>query len=57
MEEEEQLLTISAVLSALKAPQMWLIFVQFFCSGSEPNDLPIQGITIILVFCAADMDF
>jgi hypothetical protein len=57
MEEEEQPLSVSAVLSALKAPQMWLIFVQFFCSGSESNDPPTHAITITFVLCAADMDF
>ncbi|KAL1411874.1 hypothetical protein Q8F55_002853 [Vanrija albida] len=30
---EEQKLTLSAVLSALKAPQMWFMFAQFFASG------------------------
>jgi hypothetical protein len=54
--EEEQPLTVSAVLSALKAPQMWLIFVQFFCSGSEFISPPIPGITIELVCYAANMD-
>ncbi|RSH90376.1 hypothetical protein EHS25_000981 [Saitozyma podzolica] len=47
MEEEEQPLTVSAVLSALKAPQMWLIFVQFFCSGTTLYGLAYFAPTIV----------
>lgn len=31
--QDEEPLTIRAILSALKAPQAWLMFLQFFSSG------------------------
>jgi hypothetical protein len=34
-EEEQEDFSWSTCLDAFKAPQMWLIFVQFFCSGGK----------------------
>jgi len=34
-QEEQEHFSWTTCLDALRAPHMWLIFIQFFCSGGE----------------------
>jgi hypothetical protein len=38
--KEEEAFSWAGVASAFKAPQMWLMFLQFFCSGGAFMLLP-----------------
>lgn len=46
-QEEKDEFSRKACFDALKSPQMWLVFAQFFCSGGKPLDLRVRYRTIL----------
>ena len=47
-QEEQEDFSWGTCLDALRAPHMWLIFIQFFCSGGESPRI-IRGVSLIPV--------
>jgi hypothetical protein len=46
-QEEKDEFSWKACFDALKSPQMWLVFAQFFCSGGKPLDPRVCYRTIL----------